>query len=337
MHLTIRADGSSDIGFGHLVRTSALATEFHRNGHQVTCVTTTPNEARSVFTDATEILALNANTERDDFPDWILKSNPDIVLTDSYQIDTEYQQSLNTASKLLAVILDDNRYSICADFLINGNIYATGLEYEWTGTEPEWRLGLDYIPLRDEIRKLANNTPPWRDFPGRAIVTLGGSDIRQSMPTVLSTFDGIDVDVEAIIGPGFSSENRNAIHEAASEIDANVELVKDPPDLSERMFEADFAVSACGITVYELLTLGTPTIGLHLARNQVPIAKELEKSGAILHADPNQTDDIKENIAMMMTNSSLRRKLRETGLSLVDCKGAKRIYNVLMEAYNSHQ
>jgi len=109
---------------------------------------------------------------------------------------------------------------------------------------------------------------------------MGGSDVRNTTPQIVRAFDGTDLRVDVVVGPGF--ENRAAIDHAVVETTGEFDVIRNPPDLSKRMFNADLAVSATGDTIYELLALGTPTIGLPQADNQKPVADALGDLGAIV-------------------------------------------------------
>jgi lipid A disaccharide synthetase len=156
-----------------------------------------------------------------------------------------------------------------------------------------------------------------------------------------------------IIGPGF--ENEDEIRDAATETDANFNLLRDPDDLPRRMFEADFAVSATGSTVYELLATGTPVVGVPQTDNQTPISKTLSSRDAILlpHVDVNVNfpteagssssvrlisfdkgeliSELTEAISEMVNNEDLRCQLRNNGMSMVDCRGPERVYDRVTE------
>jgi spore coat polysaccharide biosynthesis predicted glycosyltransferase SpsG len=205
---------------------------------------------------------------------------------------------------------------------INGNAHAPELDYDWIGEKPKMLLGTDYLLMREEFRELAKETPPWRDPPERAIVTFGGSDVNNSTPDAVRAFDGFDLEVDAIIGPGF--ENEDEIRDAATETDAKFNLLKNPDDLPRRMFEADLAVSATGSTIYELLATGTPTICAPQSDNQRPVAESLEDT--ILRFD---TNSIQNCLLRLTEDSTLRQKMREDGKELIDAKGVQRVYSVL--------
>jgi len=254
----------------------------------------------------------------------------DAVLTDSYSVDASYQRAVRNTVPL-AVVSDHTRHPICADILVNGNLYARTLDYEIRGDEPVRCLGPDCLLLRREITRLTAREPPWHDDPSPALVTMGGSDIDGLTPTILRAFDGFDLCVDAIVGPGFSAEQETEVHAAAGDVSADVTVTRDPNDLAERMFEADFAVSTSSSTTYELLALGTPTVSIPVADNQESIASALrEHDAATVLKRGAGKDAFRGAIEEYVTNPTLRRKHRERGRELVDGRGTERIYAELL-------
>ena len=325
MHLTIRADGGPGIGYGHLIRSNALTEEFLSLDHRVTIATTTPQTARSIFPETVEITELPSRGDPEPFVDWLTANSPDAVFTDSYPVDTDYQRAIRNQVPL-AVLQDDDRHAVCADLFVNGNLYAADLDYEFVGDKPELCLGTDYVLLRREIREQADDEPPWREQPERVVVMMGGSDIANLMPTVVRAFDGFDIHVDAIVGPGFSDTQEHSIRTAAEEVSAEVSVARDPTDLVDRMFQADFAVSTASSTTYELLALGTPIISIPVADNQVPIARSLRERDAadVLERGANR-EEFRNLVQTYVSTPELRRTYRNLGQQLVDCRGTERI------------
>lgn len=329
MELAIRADGGPDIGFGHLVRTGAIATEALGRGQSVTYLTRTPEAVKVVCPPTVETAALpeNDTDEIEVIREWITNHKPETVLIDSYDANTEYQAKVRETAENTAVILDDTRYTICGDYLINGNVYAPELEYEWRGDEPTWCFGLDYLPVREAIRNVAVNPEPFHTAPRRAVVTMGGSDIKGTTPTVCRSFGGTDITVDVVVGPGF--DNHGEIQQAIVETDANFECFDNPDDFATLIARADLAVSAAGSTIYELLAVGTPTIAIPQAANQEPIARTLTDRDTIKCLEPSNIDELSDRITELLSDADRRRNLRQRGRNLIDCRGAQRIYRTL--------
>jgi UDP-2,4-diacetamido-2,4,6-trideoxy-beta-L-altropyranose hydrolase len=335
MHLTIRADGGPEIGYGHLVRTGALAEELLHRGHRVTYATTTPNHADVVCPADIETLWLPSRTDVSALLDRLKENKTDTVLTDSYLAESNYQRALQNSFPL-AIVSDDTRHQICADVLVNANLYAANLEYEVLDVEPVWCLGPDYLLLREEIRCLAARDPPWHDSPKRGLVTMGGSDLSDLTPVVLRAFDGFDLRVDAIVGPGFSKEQEQEVRSVAADVSTDVRVTRDPEDLPERMFQADFAVSTASSTVYELLALGTPIVCQPIADNQDLIATALEECNAATVLDRNDGEEaFSRAIEEYMNDSEFRRDRRDRGRKLVDNQGTTRVANVLEDLVES--
>ncbi|MFB6255831.1 MAG: glycosyltransferase [Haloplanus sp.] len=94
------------------------------------------------------------------------------------------------------------------------------------------------------------------------------------------------------------------------------------------MFHADLAVSATGTTIYELLALGTPTVGLPQADNQEPIADALAEREAIVV--PDGKTRLSDAIRDLAADADRRRTLRERGRALVDGEGVHRVYDAVV-------
>ena len=330
MRLCIRADGGPDIGYGHLVRSGAGAERAIERGNEVVYATTTPDRVREVCPSAVETTTLPDRGDPGPFVKWVNEERPDVVFTDAYPVGTEYQRAVREQVPL-AVYQDDARHAVCAEALVNGNLHAGDLDYEFVGTSPRTRLGTNFVPLRRRISELAAREPPERTNPERALVTMGGSDVANVTPLAVRAFDGTGLRVDAIVGPGFSPDQERAIIEAAANVSTDVTVVRDPDDLPERMFQADFAVSTASSTTYELLALGTPLISHPAVANQEPIATALRDHE--LATVLNRGADISgfsRAVAEYVSSPETLGCRRTRGRTLVDGRGADRICTELL-------
>ncbi len=331
MHVVLRADGSSEIGYGHLIRTSALSGELLQHDTTVTVATTTPQSVKTIFLAGVDIIELRSRDDPEPFVGWLETTNTDIVFTDAYPVDTAYQQAIREHVPL-AVLQDDARHAVCADLFINGNLYAPTLEHEFIGDTPKQCLGTDFVLLRREIRERASEEPIWRTQPERAIIIMGGSDIAGLTPTVVRAFDGCDLRVDAIVGPGCSTEHEQTVRDVAAKCSADVHITRDPDDLVNRIAQADFAVSTASSTTYELLALGTPIVSIPIVDNQEPIAAALRtRDAATVLQRGDDHAAFHRAITEYVDNTELRRQRQARGRELVDTRGAERVAETMIE------
>lgn len=328
MHIVIRADGGPDIGYGHLIRTGALAAKFLSCGHEVTYATVTPEYVDEACPEGVITTELESRTDPSELVE-VVREGVDITVIDSYKADSEYQRVVRGETPLV-LVADDTRHAVCADIVVNGNLYAEGLEYDVLGAVPTWCLGPDYVLLRESVTRLVAQKPQWRDPPEQALVTMGGSDIANLTPEVIRAFDGVPVSLDVVLGPGFSNEDE--IRSTLNAVDVKTQLIRDPPNLPELMFEADFAVSTCGTTIYELLALGTPFVCCPVVENQALLANELEDQDLGIVIDGElRAKEIRRGINNYVLDPEVRRLQRRNGRSLVDGRGTDRLCEVITD------
>lgn len=303
-------------------------------GQTVTVATTTPESAQAVFPDRVEIHNLPSRGDPTPFVKWLETTAADVVFTDAYPVDTGYQQAVRQQAPL-AVLQDDARHAVCADLFINGNLYAPDQTYEFVGDPPRTCLGTEYVLLRREIRDRAATEPPWRDKPERAIVMMGGSDIGGLTPTAVRAFDGLNLRVDAIVGPGCSTAQEWAVRTAATEVNHEVRVTRDPDDLVDRMLAADIGVSTASSATYELLALGTPLVSIPIVDNQKPIAAALsQRDAAVVLQRGDGEDAFRNGIRMYVRDTELRRRRHQRGRQLVDGSGTSRVVAAIKDISN---
>jgi len=325
MRVGIRADGGPELGYGHLVRTGALAAELLSRRHSVVYLTSTPEPVREFLPSDIELVELTSPDNGNECALKLQSQSVDAVVTDSYHVDHQYQQALSKKIETVAVFQASDEYTLCCDILINSHLFSLDLEYEYVGAEPIWCFGLDYLLLRDEFNRLAQKEPQWREEPKKALIIMGGSDVNNTTPDVLMAFDDFAISVDAIVGPGYS--NHDEIVQTAKDVDCEVNVLDTPNDLSQRMFLADFAVTALGTTVYELLMTQTPIIGIQQADNQIIVKETIEQRELGLMAGIRKP--LVRPIEKMVNNQRLRKQLFERYRTLVDGKGAGRVADVI--------
>lgn len=330
MHVLIRVDGGPTRGFGHLVRTSTVANRLVDRDHRVTCLTHTPDAARSVYADGIPVVELPLDGEVEATLDRIGETGADVLVSDLPDTSIEDQRRFAESDAVFVVVRDDVGGTVCCDVLLNSHIYAEPGAYDWIGDEPVWCVGGEFNIVDGEIRAVAAREPRWQHPPERALITMGGSDVRGTTPDVLRAFADFELALDVVVGPGFDDETVAAIREARRTIAPTVEIHRDPDDFGELMYRADFAVTALGLTAYELLAVGTPIVGTPQAPDQEPKAETLrEEAVAIVLSRDATVPEITEAITTMMSDEDSRRRFQRRGRELVSVDGVDRFVTCL--------
>ena len=214
---------------------------------------------------------------------------------------------------------------MCADWLINGNLYGASLDYETVGAPPTWCLGPRYALVRQAV-VAARGAPP----SGRAVITFGGSDLTGLTPQAVTACAELGVPADAVVGPGVEETVAEATAAAASEGD--IRVVRAPDDLPARLAGASFVLTTASSTVYECLTVETPIIAAVVAANQRPIATRLAADGLAIVLDaPVDDSDLRGAVRTMVTRPSVCERLVAHGADLVDGAGTARCVNKFEE------
>jgi len=166
---------------------------------------------------------------------------------------------------------------------------------------------------------------------------MGGSDIGGLTPTAVRAFDGLDLRVDAIVGPGCSTAQEQAVRTAATETDSDVRVTRDPDDLVDRMLAADIGVSTASSATYEFLALGTPLVSIPVVDNQEPIAAALSQRDAAMVLQRGDGEDaFRSAITEYVRNTELRRRRCQRGFQLVDGGGTSRVAAAIRDISNQH-
>jgi len=170
----IRADGNSEIGLGHVIRSLALAEMLKED---FSCIFATRfltdyihTEARKVCDDVIKL------PESDDHFEAFLSclSGDEIVVLDNYFFDTDYQKAIKNKGCKLVCIDDIHDTHFVADVVINhtGGVTADAYSVE---LYTQLCLGVQYVLLRKDFLKAA---PMRNNFTANnnLLICLGGAD-----------------------------------------------------------------------------------------------------------------------------------------------------------------
>lgn len=336
LSLLIRADASTKIGTGHVMRCLALAQAGQSEGGSVTFLmaNSSPMLETRLQSEGFEVVHHphpTGDQEDSNFTITLAKRlDADTVVVDGYHFGASYQQRLKSAG-LRVLFLDDNGHAdhYAADWVLNQNIHAHEGLYPSREPYTKLLLGTRYALLRKEFW-------PWhgwqREIPPIArkiLVTLGGSDPDNATLKVMQALKQISIDdLEVVVVVGGSNPHYQSLQAEAQTGSVKFELRRNVDNMPELMAWADMAIAGGGSTCWELAFMGVPSLILTLADNQQAIVQALKKiGGAVDLGEPIRISrlQITQEIQQFITSKDLRAKLSMTGKQLIDGYGCQRI------------
>jgi len=271
--ILFRADSSSIIGTGHIMRDLVLAKQY--------------NEFRIIF--ATQNLEGNINTKIEEagYTLEILKSNhldefdrvvkqyqADKVVIDHYEIDKKFEKQLKKQNpQTILMVLDDTYEKHYCDILLNHNIYADEKKYrDLVPQSCALQCGKRYTLLRDEFIQVKKQKT--------IFIAMGGSDVanlNKKILKVLKKFQNIKVNLVT------TSANPNLTKlQKYIEDKRWITLHIDSTKLAKLMKKSDFAIVTPSVTLNEINYMQLPFIAIQTASNQRYMSEYLVKNNEMI-------------------------------------------------------
>jgi UDP-2,4-diacetamido-2,4,6-trideoxy-beta-L-altropyranose hydrolase len=103
-------------------------------------------------------------------------------------------------------------------------------------------------------------------------------------------------------------------------------------EFAQAMATCRFAISGSGVTLYDLLASGVPTIAVAFDRLQLRTAEAFHEHGAVLNAGLMQrlsTNTLMRHCLEMIENRNFVQRLTQSSQALVDGKGLSRVVEIV--------
>jgi UDP-2,4-diacetamido-2,4,6-trideoxy-beta-L-altropyranose hydrolase/UDP-4-amino-4,6-dideoxy-N-acetyl-beta-L-altrosamine N-acetyltransferase len=303
--ILFRADSSSTIGTGHIMRDLVLAEQFP--------------EAKIIF--AVQDLSGNINhkIKEKHYPVQLLSSNDieellaliekhqaEMLVIDHYGIDIVFEKALKERyPSMVLMVLDDTYEAHHCDILLNHNVYAKAEDYkDLVPEECELRCGEKYTLLREEFLIEKQKGRQNRNDPAKldVLVAMGGADHSNLNIKILKTlenFPAVHPHVVTTTANRFLPELRSYAADKK-----NITLHINTDHVARLMNKADFAIVTPSVTVNEIVYMNTPFIAIKTADNQRYMYEYLEKNNYPV-LKTFDTYDLKNSIQRMIDHISI--------------------------------
>lgn len=323
MKIAFRLDADNHKGMGHANRCTVLAIELRLLGCKCVFFCHNHPELKQFLLERDFPLVSVPEMSLTEEIAWMQESlvGFDMIILDSYWLSDEYIATMNDKTRIVCCIDDNALYTYSCDAIINGNLHASELDYQFGEKKPHMLIGGRYCLLRHEFRYI--EAIEINQQANRIFLCMGGSDSQNFTPRALLALQDIP-NVEIVVALGPATRCDADVYQIARE---NLHIFKNPKDLLNLMRSCDIAVAAAGGMVYELAAIGLPSIIVTQADNQEKIAGYLDRHKLMQWCGNYTMQDmslLRESCISLFGDYSRRKKESTALRNVVSSDGASR-------------
>lgn len=269
----LKADASSEIGYGHFIRTLALA-DMLKDDFDCTFFTSDPNEyQKGEVSKVCNLHPLTFTSAQEDF--LRILNGDEIVVLDNYYYTSEYQKAIKDIGCKLVCIDDVHDKHYYADIVIN---HAPGSDVRDYSCEEYTKLllGPSYLLLRRPFFDIIDNDKESDN--DCTFICFGGSDENNLTLKACQVVRSIDArKIIAVVGGGFLFYNE--LQKFAQGRNINIYSSVDAETIAFLMKSSTLAIVPASCTFLEACCSRIPIITGYDVDNQIFIAASCKRLG----------------------------------------------------------
>ena len=278
MNILFRADSSSFIGTGHIMRDLVLVNEFSLDKIFFATQELSGNINYKIKESgfSLEILKSNNFEELDIL---IKKFNINMIVIDHYGIDCIFEKKLKDENPNLKIFVFDDTYEKHhCDILLNHNISGNIKKYNnLVPQNCELRCGSDYTLLREEFIDIKKKKKINKKKKEKTIfIAMGGADhsnINIKILEVIKLIPNLKVNIVST----FANKNLKKLVKY-SKNKKWINLHINSNNIAKLMIKSDFSIVTPSVTVNEVYFLNLPIIAIKTAENQLDMYNFLKNN-----------------------------------------------------------
>lgn len=351
-----RVDVAEHIGTGHLQRCLTLATTLNELGWH--CIFFGRGYSDNIFStikisfEYHVIGKSSANLNKSDHFEWLgvpqeqdaiemlsaMKSHQlDVMIVDHYSIDYHWEKYIEEKGNVMVMVIDDLANRIhCCTLLIDQNFWPNSYSRydELVPLYCKKLLGPKFTMLRKDfisLRVLPQETSQVETI----LVNFGGIGNMKIWKLFLPVLVECHKYNFHIITGKLSSEDFQLCKTLIKQ-SKHIFLEEQTNQMSYLMKNSDFALGACGSTVWERFCLGMNAALIDVADNQKDLVSYLHEQNLIDYLGSLEditVESISNYLTHLSINSSKYQKRRKDIMQLVDGMGADRVANEIISTY----
>lgn len=354
MRVAFRADASSLIGTGHVMRCLTLADELAVRGAQTLFISRSlpghlaelirgrghecallpapaPDSAAPVAPPLhAHWLSVPVAQDAAETEQALREKKWDWLVVDHYALDAAWERLLRQGERKLLVIDDLADRPHDCDLLLDTNLQDSAERYrELLPPACGQLLGPRYALLRPQFAAARARLRSRDGSVQRLLIYYGGVDpsnlTGMTLEAVAQAGGALAVDV--VLAKNLEPSQRHQLVRRCAEL-SQVSIHTDVSDMAALMTQADLAFGAAGVTTWERAAMGLPAIIVTVAQNQNVVAAGTERAGLVTWVGDVSTitaDKLAQALRRALSAPQLLAAQSRCGMDQVDGGGASRV------------
>ncbi|MDO4965269.1 MAG: UDP-2,4-diacetamido-2,4,6-trideoxy-beta-L-altropyranose hydrolase [Lachnospiraceae bacterium] len=325
--IIFRTVGKMQIGMGHVYRCLTLA--YKLTGHELLFVLDSGSDIGIDKVKESNFKLVTVDNERE-FEDVLVKEKPDIIVNDILDTTEEYMSICTRNAGRVVNFEDVGPGAKYADAVINA-LYEKGerLSNEYYGSK--------YFCIRDEF--LEENPKEFSETVENVMIIFGGadpSDLTGRLYSICKKLHADHKDINFHFLIGFAYRHKDKI---VTDEENNIFIHNDAKRVSAYMSSMDLAVTSQGRTVYELASMGVPSVVLAQNPREAEHVFAGIQNGFINLGIGTETDDttIISTIEWLISTPKVRMEMRKLQLQKDFSKGQNRVIRLILDDFDNDE
>lgn len=331
--IIIRVNGGKKIGMGHVYRTLTIANILrHDYKFNVDFIINNDQAVQEVlgsFSHSYAILYENGDslTELADIVSRFDCPQSSLCLMDTQEDVSNEIRVFNTYHVAVVLLLNKTPARLLSAVNIYPLAHFDYMAMDWNNYEGKVVGGGEYIPLAEPFLLQRKNLQPIsaRKY---ILVTMGGTDPNKLTSGIMDALSGFDPSVPILIVLGHAFNFKEEVYVKNKRFNGRFEIIENANNMHELMAGAALAITAIGITIYELCFLGVPMVLISNYEHDSADEQQLEKLGCVAalgffkHVS---NTDIFQVINSLWLDMPRRVRMSDLAINITDGHGGERI------------